>query len=221
MYHPVQLASFALMQFEHGLQGLTEEEAQVRLNKADGSQMNSISWIVGHISWQWIRLAVRVAMARGLKEGPDDPYPALRARVRQFRSGGGEPTPPTLQEAISLLHEARELSKWLIGVDDAVMSAVQWGTDSRDGGVVRGGDEKLGTSVIRNTFHTWFHTGEVNAIRQMLGHPEIIFILMMAGNMEWSPAENGEPEWVPYPPVVTPADAALMTQVHQVLPAGS
>ena len=47
MYHPVQLASFALMQFQHGLQGLTEEEAQLRLTKADGSQMNSLSWIVG------------------------------------------------------------------------------------------------------------------------------------------------------------------------------
>jgi hypothetical protein len=219
MYHPVQLASFALMQFEHGLQDLTEEEAQVRLTKADGSQMNSISWIVGHISWQWIRLAVRVALAQGHREGEDDPHPALRARVRPFQSGGGaDPTPPTLSEALGLLHEARELSRWLIGVDDALMSTVQWGTDSRDGGVVRTGQETLGTSAIRNTLHTLFHTGEINAIRQMLGHPEILFIMMMEGNMEWRPAGSGEPAWVPYPPVLAPADAALMTKVKQVLP---
>jgi hypothetical protein len=98
------------------------------------------------------------------------------------------------------------------------MSTVQWGTDIRDGGVVRGGQEALGTSVIRNTLHTLFHTGEINAIRQTLGHPEILFISMMEGNMEWLPAGSGEPAWVTYPPVLTPADADFMSKVKQALP---
>ena len=44
MYRTTNLVSIPLMNFEMGLDGLTEEEARVRLVKADGTQMNSISW---------------------------------------------------------------------------------------------------------------------------------------------------------------------------------
>ena len=37
---------------------------------------------------------------------------------------------------------------------------------------------------MRNAFHYWFHAGEVNAIRQLLGHPEIIFVGEMIGTLE-------------------------------------
>jgi hypothetical protein len=220
MYHPVQLASFALMQFQHGLQGLTNEEAQLRMSKADGTEMNSISWTIGHISWQWIRLATRVALAKGEKDGSDDPFPMLRERARQFRSGSDDPTPPSLAEALSLLQDATEVSKWLADVDDAIMSTVRWGDDPRDGGAVRGAPEVLGTSAIRNTLHTWFHIGEINAVRQMLGHSEILFIIMMGGNMEWLPQGSPTPDWVAYPPPLAPHDAELIERYNQVLPVG-
>ncbi len=35
------------------------------------------------------------------------------------------------------------------------------------------------------TLHSWFHTGEVNAIRQLLGHPEIFFTGPLEGRLEW------------------------------------
>ena len=41
---------------------------------------------------------------------------------------------------------------------------------------------------MRNTFHYWFHCGEVNAIRQMLGHPEMIFVGQMIGHLEYLPS---------------------------------
>jgi hypothetical protein len=221
VFHPIQLASFALMQFQHGLQGLTEEEAQVRLKKADGSQMNAISWTVGHVCWQWIRLATRVALAQGKHEGSEDPYPMLRERVRQFQSGSQDPTPPTLQYAMDLLRDTTEVTKWLIDVDDDVMSTIQWGNDPRDGGVVKGVPETLGTSAIRNTLHTWFHIGEINAVRQMLGHEEILFIIMMSGNLEWLPDGEPAPAWVDYPPPLAPHDADLIERYNQLLPARS
>jgi hypothetical protein len=34
-------------------------------------------------------------------------------------------------------------------------------------------DESVGTSLMRNICHYWFHTGEAHAIRQMLGHGEL------------------------------------------------
>jgi len=30
--------------------------------------------------------------------------------------------------------------------------------------------ESIGTLILRNTYHYWFHTGEAHAVRQMLGH---------------------------------------------------
>ena len=43
---------------------------------------------------------------------------------------------------------------------------------------------------MRNTFHYWFHCGEVNAIRQMLGHPEMIFVGQMIGHLEYLPSRQ-------------------------------
>jgi hypothetical protein len=37
---------------------------------------------------------------------------------------------------------------------------------------------------MRNTYHYFFHAGEINAVRQQLGHPEIPFIGLMQGT--WS-----------------------------------
>jgi hypothetical protein len=34
-------------------------------------------------------------------------------------------------------------------------------------------DETLGTMVQRVTYHYWFHTGESQAVRQLLGHTEL------------------------------------------------
>ena len=37
--------------------------------------------------------------------------------------------------------------------------------------------ESIGTMLLRNTYHYWYHLGEASAIRQMLGHsglPEFV-----------------------------------------------
>ncbi len=60
MYHANELADFALSEFQRGLEGLTEEEFQARTPKADGTQMNAISWIVGHIASRWLGVAAHV-----------------------------------------------------------------------------------------------------------------------------------------------------------------
>jgi hypothetical protein len=33
--------------------------------------------------------------------------------------------------------------------------------------------ESIGTMLLRNIYHYWFHTGEAHAIRQMLGHTDL------------------------------------------------
>jgi hypothetical protein len=128
VFHPIQLASFAFMQFERGLEGLTEEEAQTRLAKADGTQTNAMSWITAHVAWQWIRLASRAAIALGEGLPGEDPYPELRRRSRQFRHTSDDPTPPSLAEALDLLHEASKANRWILSADDGLMNQIVWAT---------------------------------------------------------------------------------------------
>ncbi len=45
--------------------------------------------------------------------------------------------------------------------------------------------ENLGTQLMRTVLHTWFHIGEINAMRQMRGHDEIRFVGRMAGQLEY------------------------------------
>ena len=52
--------------------------------------------------------------------------------------------------------------------------------------------ESTGTFLGRAIFHTWFHTGEINAVRQMLGHPEIMFVGAAGGELAWVPSRAVE-----------------------------
>jgi hypothetical protein len=33
--------------------------------------------------------------------------------------------------------------------------------------------EDIGTALLRNIYHYWFHLGEAHAVRQVLGHPDL------------------------------------------------
>ena len=161
MYYPYDLARFALAEFARGVEGLTDDEARTRLTKADGTQMNAISWIAGHIAGHWLRRP---------------------ARLDRFDFGSNDATPPSLEEALQLLGEAQATIAAIGNADDALLSSKPGG--GRDPG------ENIGTAIMRAVLHTWFHTGEINAIRQMLGHPEISFVGQMIGNLEWRSGER-------------------------------
>ena len=160
MYLPTELARFALTEFQRGLEGLTDEEAQVQFEKADGTRMNAISWTVGHIAGHWLALRGRVT---------EDILPGELAK---YRSGpAADPTPPPLDRVLALLRQAEQGTDW---IDDRALELT-----SRE--------LNIGTTLMRAILHTWFHAGEINAARQMLGHPEIAFVGPMAGSLEWRP----------------------------------
>ena len=165
MYQPIELARFALSEFERGLEGLTDEEARTRITKADGSEMNAISWAVSHIAAHWLLVAgfaTREALA-------DDPAAA-------YRRTKDDPTPPPLADALKLLENAKDSIEWITNADDALLSTTRAGAHGR---------ENVGTQLMRVVLHTWFHAGEINAIRQQLGHAEIAFVGEMLGHLEW------------------------------------
>jgi DinB family protein len=159
MYNTTELAAVTVSEFRRGLEGLTAEEARVRHRKADGSTMNAISWIVAHVAAQWDNAQ---AYALGREAG----------LLRPASDG----TPPPFDDALVRFDAATGWLGWIAATGDMRMS--------------RRHEERpytAGTFLLRAVMHTWFHCGEINAIRQLLGHPEIAFV---------GPFEEGELEWV-------------------------
>lgn len=156
MYDPTELASFAVSEFQRGLEGLTEEEALRRFPKEDGSEMNSISWTVQHLAAHW-----------GAIEAIFNEAEIAEDELRRSFGRTADPQPPPLKDALNRFRETTGgISDWVVPDDDLMTRKVE----------PFGLGEDAGQSLIRVIFHTWFHAGEVNAIRQLLGHPEIIFV---------------------------------------------
>jgi hypothetical protein len=164
MYQPADLSRFALSEFVRGLDGLSDGDARLRLTKADGGQTNAISWTAAHIGRHWLATA---ALAGGDAVAPE---------LARYASGSTDPAPPPLAEALAVLEDAQASLVWVEKADAALMALQPGGTG-----------DSIGTRLMRVTLHTWFHTGEINMIRQILSHAEIPFIGPMAGKLEWRP----------------------------------
>lgn len=171
MYQPKELARFALSEFERGLDGLTDDEARTRTEKADGTEVNAVSWTIGHIAGHWLMVAAYA------NDG------TLAEDLSRYGGPAADPTPPSLDEARALLSDAKAATEWTADAAAALLSTTREGSPlSRQGNV--------GTVLMRVILHTWFHTGEINAVRQMLGHAEIPFVGSMADKLEWRGKEN-------------------------------
>jgi hypothetical protein len=162
MYSTTDLATFTVREFRRGLDGLTAEEALVRHPKADGTSMNAVSWIVAHIAGHWA-----AAQAAALRRESELMNPA--------RDG----SPPPYADALVRLDAATSDLHWIAVAGDVRMARR-----------VEDRDESAGSFLMRAILHTWFHTGEINAIRQLLGHPEIAFVAPFEGLLEWVPEET-------------------------------
>jgi uncharacterized damage-inducible protein DinB len=152
MTHPlVQQLRFARSEFQRGLVGVTAEEAKQRI-----LPMNCVAWNIGHLAWQEQRYWLFRAQEKTL-------LPELN---EQFAYGAPACTPDLdkTQEAWRTVTEASEA--WLDGVTTQTLqrAAVTVTTDS---GPL---DLTWGSLLLRTIYHYWYHTGENQAIRQVLGH---------------------------------------------------
>lgn len=142
---------FARSEFVRSLDGVSEDDAVRRFGP-----MNSISWIIGHLSdqeqryWIWRR---------------DEPLvvEGLNALV-----GYGKPasTPP--------LDDMWKAWRAITSATDPYLEALTV-SDLQAFPLVNGSphSESVGTLILRVIGHYWFHTGEAQAIRQMLGHTQL------------------------------------------------
>ncbi len=151
MPHPlVDQLRFTRSEFVRALEGVTDEEARRRF-----MPMNCLSWMVGHLAAQEQRYWLYFAQGKVV-------LPEINAQ------GYGAPatTPPlaAMWEAWHTITAATD--PWL----DSLTTPLLLTTPTLDGKPIF---EDIGTLLRRTTYHYWYHTGELQAIRQMLGHTNL------------------------------------------------
>ncbi|MCB0255550.1 MAG: DinB family protein [Caldilineae bacterium] len=152
MTHPlVDQLRFARSEFVRCLDGVSDEDARKRL-----LPMNSISWMIGHLANQ--EDAYWGFLARGKRV-----HPELYDLV-----GFGKPasTPP-LDEMWTAWREVTAAADAYLDIltAETLLTHFSWQGEPMK--------ESVGTLLLRNIYHYWFHTGEAHAVRQMLGHPDL------------------------------------------------
>jgi hypothetical protein len=121
--------------------------------------MNSISWIVGHLANHEHFLWVQSAQGKNL-------FPDLRELV-----GYGHPASiPPLDEMWDVWQQVTECAdEYLDTLTEEIMVEFLLFRGKPFG-------ENIGTTLMRNTYHIWFHLGEAHSIRQQLGHQPPDFV---------------------------------------------
>lgn len=151
MTHPlVTQLHFTRREWQRAFEGITPEEAQRRFDP-----LNCLSWMMGHLAEQEQRYWVQ---PQGKVIAPD-----LREMV-----GPGQPASvPPLDEMWDIWHQVtKEADVFLMTVTQATIAT----HIERDGQPLR---ESIGTMIYRNVYHYWYHLGESQAVRQLLGHTNL------------------------------------------------
>lgn len=150
--HPlvVQLR-FARSELVRCLDGVSVEDGRKRL-----LPMNSISWMVGHLTSQehgyWVRIAQGKNVAPGLEE----------------LVGFGRPaSTPSLAEMWAVWRRVTAVADNFLNTltSEHLQTHFEWKG--------RPHQRSVGTMLLRNIYHYWFHIGEAHAVRQQLGHTNL------------------------------------------------
>jgi len=142
---------FARSEFKKGFSGVTEEEGSQRL-----MPVNSIGWIVGHLAWHeqyyWLTRAQEKVL-----------IPELIDQV-----GFGKPASnPSLKKMISYWEIiTQDADEYLFRIKES---------DLLENMAVKGKELpfNVGTMISRVIYHYWYHNGEMQALRQLMGHSDL------------------------------------------------
>jgi len=150
--HPlVDQLHFTRHEWLRGLEGVSEE---------DGAQhfgpMNCISWTVGHLAWHEHRYWLERAQGKIL-------FPALNPMY-----GYGAPmSTPSLREVLDTWHAVTQAADpYLDSLTTATLQEELLHKGRHIG-------QSIGSALRRMTYHYWYHIGEIQAIRQMLGRGDL------------------------------------------------
>ena len=149
MPHPlVDQLRFTRREWLRGLQGLSEDDAARHFGP-----MNCIGWIVGHMAWHEQRSWLQRAQDR-----------ILFPKLNELFAYGAPMNTPSLTEMMEMWRTVSEAADPYL--DTLTTESLQ--TDLLLNGEPVG--QSRGSALRRITYHYWYHIGEIQAIRQMLGH---------------------------------------------------
>jgi hypothetical protein len=151
--HPsVDQLRFARSEFCRCLAGVSEEDAATRL-----LPMNSLGWIICHLAGQERRFWL--IWAQGITDvAPElDVWGGFAKPANTPPLGGAWAAWEAVTHAVDPFLDGLTQERLLehLEVDGELM------------------ESNIGTMLRRSTYHYWFHTGEANAIRQLLGHQNV------------------------------------------------
>jgi hypothetical protein len=153
MAHPlVDQLRFARNEFRRCLAGVSEEDAAKRL-----LPMNSLGWIICHLAGQERRFWL--IWAQGITDvAPElDTWGHFAKPANTPWLDGAWAAWETVTHAVDPFLDGLTQERLLehLIVDGEPM------------------ESNIGTMLRRSTYHYWFHNGEANAIRQLLGHANV------------------------------------------------
>jgi hypothetical protein len=153
MPHPlVDQLRFTRSEWLRGLEGISEADATRHFGP-----MNCISWTVGHLAWQEHRFWMQHAQRKVLL--PQD--------VNDAFAMGAPMTTPALNAALEIWRHVTAAADPFL---DTLTSASLQRDLPRDGQSV---GRSIGSALRRTTYHYWYHIGEIQAVRQMLGQSDL------------------------------------------------
>ena len=152
MVHPlVEQLGFTRSEWLRGLEGISEEDGSRHLGP-----MNCISWTVGHLAWQEQRYFLQRAQGKIL-------FPELNTTYAY----GAPMSTPALGETLRTWREVIQASQPYLDSLTTQSLEQELLFDNKPVG------QSIGSAMRRMTYHYWYHIGEIQAVRQMLGHTQL------------------------------------------------
>lgn len=152
MTHPlVDQFRFTRSELLRGLIGVNEKDAARHFGP-----MNCISWIVGHLAWHEQRSYLQRPQGIIL-------FPELNTTF----AFGAPMSTPSLKAMLDTWHSVTQAADPYL---DSLTTAKLQENLLLEGRPV---GQTVGSVLRRITYHYWYHTGEILAIRQMLGQTDL------------------------------------------------
>ena len=152
MLHPlVDQFRFTRSEWLRGLEGVSEEDGACHFGP-----MNCISWTVGHLVWHEQRTWLTRAQNK-----------ILFPKLNELFAYGAAMNTPSFKEMLEIWRTVTQAA-------DPFLDALT--TETLQNDLLLNGEavgQSLGSALRRVTYHYWYHIGEIQAIRQMLGHNDL------------------------------------------------
>lgn len=152
MPHPlVDQFRFTRSEWLRGLAGVTEEDGACHFGP-----MNCISWTVGHLAWHeqrsWLTRPQNILL-----------FPALN----ELFAYGAPLSTPSFREMLEVWQTVTNAADPFLNTlttkrlqDDLLLNGESVG-------------QTIGSAIRQVTYHYWYHIGEIQAIRQILGYKDL------------------------------------------------